>query len=598
MVMPKTGYMWDDWATPPIGIAYVSAYLKANGVNTVTVNMNLEDDDVYTVLEKYIREYKIDALGTAELVVNCSKLQEICRCARKIKPDIMIWVGGGLPTNSPYETMQLIPEADFGMIGEGEISSLELIRAWENGTDIDKINVPGLMVRKRNGEIYQTPLRTPIANLDELPFPDWEGFRLVETCKKYRKDKEGVVTSIVSSRSCPNACTFCSKSLKISRYRRRSLDSIFAEIDNLVNKYHVTQLNFNDELFADKSDRLYQFCDRMEKYNIKYRICMHVGKNLTYPLLKRMYESGCRVIFYGLESADNDILKSMRKFTKIEEIERCLRVTKQAGITAEGNFIFGDPKETTKTVNKTLDWIRNHFTLGVFEAAPIKLYPGSQLYEDAVASGKIKDTVKFVEDEIPLVNVSALTDDEYRNLVNHDLTIIQKMKTIKQDGLSLYVKNGKVTAKYVCENCGEENYIDISDSSTFMRMFTAHCKKCNALEYLNLLPFYYEKIQEHLQDVLKNHTVAIFGCGSVWKTFFEMSDIFSGDNYFLTDETPYLQKEGWNGRRVYSPGELKKLNVDYVIGMIRISRLETEEKLYGKYKLPKMTVRMCYELIE
>ena len=383
LVMPKTGYLWDEWATPPIGIAYVSAYLKYKGVDVTAVNMNLEDDDVESVLRHYIEAYDINALGTAELVVNSKKLQEICRLARNIKPDIFIWVGGGLATNSPYETLQLLPEADVCMVGEGEIASYELLEAISSGVSLDSLEIPGCLVRRSNGAIEGNIDRPPIKDLDNLPFPDWDGFRLVETCKKYSRGSDRVVTSIVSSRSCPNSCTFCSKTLKKSAYRRRSLDSIFAEIDNLVNKYHVTQLNFNDELFADRSDRLYQFCDRMEKYHITYRICMHVGKNLTLPLLKRMYESGCRVIFYGLESADNAILKNMRKFTTIEEIERCLNITKQAGIVAEGCFIFGDPMESKVTVRKTLDWIEQHDTLGLFEVAPIKLYPGSQLYEDA-----------------------------------------------------------------------------------------------------------------------------------------------------------------------------------------------------------------------
>lgn len=119
LVMPKTGYLWDEWATPPIGIAYVSSYLKKHGVQVYTVNMNLEDDDIETVLKKQIQENHIDILGTGELVVNYEKLQEIAYFARKIKPDLKIWVGGGLVTNSPIEAMNLIPEADYGMVGEG-----------------------------------------------------------------------------------------------------------------------------------------------------------------------------------------------------------------------------------------------------------------------------------------------------------------------------------------------------------------------------------------------------------------------------------------------------------------------------------------------
>ena len=93
--------------------------------------MNLEDDDIETILGKYIQRYKIDILGTGELVVNYDKLQEIAFYARKIKPCLKIWIGGGLVTNSPIEAMQLIPEADYGVIGEGEVTSLELVHFLE-----------------------------------------------------------------------------------------------------------------------------------------------------------------------------------------------------------------------------------------------------------------------------------------------------------------------------------------------------------------------------------------------------------------------------------------------------------------------------------
>ena len=77
LVMPKTGYLWDEWATPPIGIAYVSAYLKANHVNVHTLNMNLSEGKVVDALKESIEKNDIDIIGTGDLVVNFQKIQEI-----------------------------------------------------------------------------------------------------------------------------------------------------------------------------------------------------------------------------------------------------------------------------------------------------------------------------------------------------------------------------------------------------------------------------------------------------------------------------------------------------------------------------------------
>lgn len=599
LVMPKTGYLWDEWATPPIGIAYVSSYLKENGVHVNTVNMNLEEDDLETVLRRYIQENNIDILGTGELVVNYEKLQEIAACARRIKPDLKIWIGGGLVTNSPIEAMNLIPEADYGMIGEGEVISLELVRFLENTRGIydeeDIKKIDGLVVRRNNGSLFLTQKRTEIMDLDSIPFPDWSGFKLVETCQKYAKEDESVVAPVVSSRSCPNSCTFCSKSGG-KKYRRRSLDNIFAEIDELVNLYHVNKLNFNDELFANNSERLLQFCDRIEKYHITYRISLHIGKNLTLELLKRMKQSGCKVIYYGLESADDHVLKSMRKHITLSEIERCLKITKQAGIVVEGCFIFGDPVETKESVSKTISWIKNNYTMGLFEVSPIKLYPGSQLYEDALMSGKIQNPTEFVREKCPLINVSSLTDAEYDDMVNHQLTAVQEMRLQSQKDLKLTNTCG-IIGITTCSNCGKQMEFQVRDMSTMLRMYTQHCEACGGMEYINLLPSYYSAIKEKLNKLMKNKKVAIFGCGNIWKVFYMMGEVFQNGEYVILDETPYLQKNGWNGRSVYSPAYIQDHKVDVVIGMMRISLKEMKEKFEKQYQIKGLEFHMIYDIL-
>lgn len=601
LVMPRTGYLWNEWATPPVGIAYVSSYLKKNAVHVYTVNMNLEEDDIETVLRRHIEENNIDILGTGELVLNYDRLQEIAFYARRIKPSLKIWIGGGLVTNSPMEAMELIPEADYGMIGEGEVTALELVRFLEetgegeyNEEEIRKID--GLVVRGIDGSLFLTKDREAIMDLDSIPFPDWSGFRLVETCQKYAKEDGSIVASVVSSRSCPNSCTFCSKSGG-KKYRKRSLENIFAEIDELVNLYHVNKLNFNDELFADNSRRLFQFCDMIENYHITYRVSMHIGKNLTLELLKRMKKSGCSVIFYGLESADDNVLKSMRKHITLAEIERCLAITKQAGIVAEGAFIFGDPVETKESVAKTISWIEDNYTMGIFEVAPIKLYPGSQLYEDALISGKIKDSTEFIREKCPLINVSRLTDEEYEHMVNFDLTVVQKTRLKRQKNLRLVNPQGTIMGVTVCSNCGKQIEFKVSDMSTMLRMYTQHCEFCGGMEYLNLFPTYYDAIKEKLNALMENRKVAIFGCGNIWKLFYSAGDVFQNGEYLLLDETPYLQKYGWNQRSVYSPLHIRDNKVDIVIGMIRISLKEMKEKFEKQYQIKGIEYQMIYDML-
>lgn len=285
-----------------------------------------------------------------------------------------------------------------------------------------------------------------------------------------------------------------------------------------------------------------------------------------------------------------------RTYITLEEIERCLKITKQAGIVVEGCFIFGDSAETKETVAKTLSWIEDNYAMGLFEPTPIKLYPGSQLYEDALASGKIEDATEFIRNQCPLTNVSSLTDEEYDDLVNHRLTALQEMRLRPQKDLKLYGEHG-IKGTTVCSNCGKQMEFEVKDISTMLRMYPKRCGYCGGMEYLNLLPSYYDAIKEKLSMLIEDRKVAVFGCGSIWRMFYMVGDIFQKGEYLIIDETPYLQMNGWNGRNVYSPAYIRENKVDVVIGMMRISLKEMQEKLENEYQIKDVEYRMIYDML-
>lgn len=127
----------------------------------------------------------------------------------------------------------------------------------------------------------------------------------------------------------------------LKRYRQRSLDSIFGELQYLVEKYHIKELFLNDELFAVNEERLHSFCQRIKPFHLKWYVYLRLVKHIQFRLLQEMREAGCVTVFYGLESANDIILKSMKKGTTQKEMFRVLEITKQAGLIARGSFIFG-----------------------------------------------------------------------------------------------------------------------------------------------------------------------------------------------------------------------------------------------------------------
>jgi radical SAM superfamily enzyme YgiQ (UPF0313 family) len=394
----------------PHGIALVLSALKASGRSVFTLNLNYKENPL-ELLRRTIVENNIDVVATGGLSGNYEALKSVLDCVKSAKANIVTIVGGGIVTADPIIAMQALETADYGVIGEGEITINELAYALEN--DLDVSIVAGIVTKF--GMI--TKSRMEIANLDCLPFPDYDGFEFTYLMgeKIYKAgnvlEKSAIVTA---SRSCPYNCTFCFHSSG-KKYRRRSLDNVFEEIDYIVNKYKPAILYMNDELFFSNHKIIGEFCERIKKYNIPWSCAGRVD-TVNREILQIVKDSGCIALSLGIESADNSILKSMRKNIMVEQIETAFTAAYDVGLEAYGNLIFGDLEETRETIVHSLNWWKAHqnWTIYLFW---IYTFPGSHLYKTAIERGIITDPVKYLKDNRMQINVSKMADKEYWDMV-------------------------------------------------------------------------------------------------------------------------------------------------------------------------------------
>ena len=415
----------------PMGILYVSAYVKRSGVADVhTLNLNHVEGAEYDILERYIRENHIDMMGIGGLSGEYMDIARIVSYVDRIEPNVIIQVGGGIMTADPEVTMKAMPEVDFGIIGEGEQTSVELIEALGSGGDLSSVD--GLIFR--NGEEFRiTGRRKEIDNLDSLPFPDYEGFNFAEylKCNPDLSDegRKYSQVSVIGGRSCRYNCTFCFHPSG-SRYRQRSLDSIFSEIDYLVSNYNISYIALREELFATDNERVRQFCERVEPYDFDWSIQLRID-SINQELVDMLKDTRCRYVFVGVESADDKVLKSMRKGITRSQIEEALDMLKKAGLNSRSGVIFGDPAETRETATFTLDWFRKNYERYRMFVDMIIAFPGSAIYKKACSSGVIPDPVQFLKDGCPIVNVSSMTDEEFDGLVKEIERINYRKYTVK-----------------------------------------------------------------------------------------------------------------------------------------------------------------------
>lgn len=401
----------------PMGMLYVSAYIKRSGVaNVYTLNLNHVNSDEYDVLASLIAQQDINVFGIGGLSGEYQDISRVVGFVRQIRQDIKIMVGGGIMTADPTITMQAMPEVDFGIIGEGEITCVDLLKALKEG--IDMSNVDGIIYRCEN-VLKQTSRREEIKKLDLLPLPDYEGFNY----KQYLEDnpdlsdegKKYSQVSVIGGRSCKYNCTFCFHPSG-STYRQRSLDSIFAEIDYLVSHYNISYIALREELFATDNERVAEFCKRIEHYNFDWSIQLRID-SINQELVNLLKGTRCRYVFVGVESASDEVLRSMRKGITLTQIETALDMLKEANLNSRSGVIFGDSVETLDSAIYTLDWYKKNKDKYRLFVDMIIAFPGSTLYKRACANGIIPDPVAFLQDNCPIVNVSKMSDAEFMNLV-------------------------------------------------------------------------------------------------------------------------------------------------------------------------------------
>jgi len=463
IVVPISIYDYNVGYFFPLGTAYVSAALKASGREVFAFNMNYKINPD-SLLRQYIVDNNIDVVLTGGYGTQFWDLKSVISIAKEVSPNIITVVGGVIISSDPETAIKALEFADYGIIGEGEITVNALAYALETGGNTTEING---IVTLRNGEVLLNKEWPYIPDLDVLPFPDYEGLEyglllekgIHDFYKKYLPGFAHQAGSISISRSCPNKCTFCFHPCG-DKYRRLSMDKFFECLNWFLSRYRVEGMFIEDEIAFSSKKFAVEFSRRIKPYNIKWLVEARVDM-ITGESLSVMKESGCIAVQYGIESACNEILKSMRKNITVEQVERAIRFASDAGIKVIGNLIFGDLEETADTFWRSVSWwhtqTKNNKNIDI-SMFYISSFPGSFIYKTAIEKGIIEDPIQFLKDGYPPVNVSKMTDDDYYSLqtIFNTLQRQNKLANVKMKTQHFLT----VDINGICPHCLENIYYE------------------------------------------------------------------------------------------------------------------------------------------
>lgn len=413
IVMPCQADMRSQYYFP-IGMGIVSSSLKASGRTVFTLNLTYKENP-QELLKKAIVDNNIDVILTGGLSGEYAQLREIIDIAKDVYDRIVTVVGGGIITADPETAMRALEKADYGIIGEGELTVNALAYALETGAEASLVEG---VIAKRGTDYVMASKRGEIMDLDCLPFPDYEGFDYAEMLQRKYSGTAQVSEygmPLAASRSCPYRCTFCFHSSG-EKYRRRSIDNVFKEIDWFKSKFPFEHIHIADELFGNDMAWVSEFCARMKPYGVTYLISTRLDRvNAHIEILDMLKESGCTAILFGVEHISETILKSMQKKTSPALVEPVFEECLRRGITPKAQIIFGDLEETPETVREALDWWGKHRKYSI-NIDFIIVFPGSHIYKVACERGIIKDPVKYLQDGCPLVNITKMSDEEWASM--------------------------------------------------------------------------------------------------------------------------------------------------------------------------------------
>jgi len=407
---------------PPLGLLYIISNSK--------YNIDFIDNRIekYSFKELINRLMEYDIIGFGGTIF---EIKEVRKTSQYLMQNGKITIYGG-PNATVNWNLYL---GYFNIIIRGEVEPIfdSLIENINNPLKLGMSNIKGSWI---NQEVFK------VNNLDKLKFPD----RTKIDLNKYRRTESAYlgdiypVDTIVSSRGCPFNCYFCSsKIIWGQRYIYRSVDNVLNEIIFMKKEYGSKAIYFREDNFTTNKNRLFDFCKKVKKLNIIW-MCESRVDTLDEEIIKQMFDSGCRGIWFGIESTDDEVLKKIRKNITLNQIKKTINLCNKYGITTGGGFMLGFPFDDKESIIKNYQSSKK-LNLKVVFYNRIWAIPSSEMYDEIINNGL--DYYSY--ENIILPSTKYLTADEvndiyYKLVSKKELFIKQIIKILGKERTIFFKK--------------------------------------------------------------------------------------------------------------------------------------------------------------
>ena len=455
LINPKFRLPIDTRTTPHLGLAYLAAFSEKRGDEVVIFDADVEKQPI----AEFIQEYRPDIVG---ITANTPQVKQAWRTAKAIKEvhDCLIVLGGPHVSVLPEESCEK-PFVDVVVRGEGEETWVDVCNRLETYLKDQPVyhteafmhaeneifkDCQGVSYKTSDGQIHNNPDRTPIADLDSLPWPAYHHFKMdrYTNLQPATDHVDGARSfSILTSRGCPYRCTFCSQSIMPIKWRSRSAESVLAEWRHLVEELGAQEIGVLDDSANIRVKRLEEIATLLIENQLNHVPWIFVNgirANLaSKELLTLLKQAGLKRTAFGVETGDPEILKSIDKKIDLDTIRQAFKNAKEIGLETIAFMILGLPGETRQTMQNSINFAIEIDPM-IANFSMMTPYPGTKVYEIVKRQGRFlindwEDYVFFEQQaryemgEMTAELVEEMYRKAYRQFYLRPSPIIRRLKT-------------------------------------------------------------------------------------------------------------------------------------------------------------------------
>ena len=384
---------------PPLGVAALAGQLSKLKIETRIFDCTF---GTFRQIQRALNSYQPDIVGIYSMVTLSRNTFQIAETVRANLPGCLIIAGGPLPTLYPEHYSK---QFDAVFRGEADQSFPRFCRDFFNHKirlqrlkELPLGTYEGLFIQDHELQVDNPTVHYQESEIESFPLPDRQDFDHAAYQKVWLQKDGSKTTSIITTLGCPFSCDFCSRPVFGNVFRRRNLDAVFEEIEQ-IRLLGYDSLWIADDNFTLSLSHLKEFCRRMAGRKIKWS-CLSRVSEIGEETTRMMKEAGCQRVYLGLESGSQSTLQLMNKKATLEEGINAVSLFHNAGIEVAAFFIVGYPGETVSSIEETF---RLALTLPLDYISfnvPFPL-PGSKLFDRVYDVDKNKDWTK--ENEVTFV---------------------------------------------------------------------------------------------------------------------------------------------------------------------------------------------------